>query len=150
MKNFITKSEVLLQIKEQDNYSDVTLPEVSEDFVEDLLDKLISKLNPTYRHKVEAAYLEVRVTLDPKALTEEIDKYYMGKIIRDFINTLDEIRSKIDNKEHTKGDLEKLNGIKNFIFNNYKRYAPYSLDFISILKSIYDLEQKGNKNEKSL
>mgnify|MGYP000958175880 CR=1 FL=1 len=41
MKNFITKSQVFLQIKQENNYSDVTLPEVSEDFVEDLLDKLI-------------------------------------------------------------------------------------------------------------
>nr|DAL41743.1 MAG TPA_asm: hypothetical protein [Caudoviricetes sp.] len=150
MKNFITRSEVLLQIEEQDNYSDVTLLEVSEDFVEDLLDKLISKLNPTYRHKVEAAYLEVRVTLDPKALTEEIDKYYMGKVIQDFINTLDEIRSKIDNKEHTEGDLENINGMKNFILNNYNKYDLYSLDFIYILRLIYDLEQKTNENEKSL
>lgn len=145
MKNFITKSGVLLQIKEQDNYSDVTLPEVSEDFVEDLLDKLISKLNPTYRHKVEAAYLEVKVTLDPKALTEEINKYYMGKVIQDFINALDEIGSKIDNKEHTEGDLENINDMKNFILYNYNRYALYSLDFIYILRLIYDLEQKGNE-----
>ena len=152
MKNFITRSEVLLQIKEQDNYSDVTLPEVSGDFVEDLLDKLISKLNPTYRHKVEAAYLEVRVTLDPKALTEEIDKYYMDKVIQDFLNTIKEIDSKINNKEHTEGDLENINGIKNFILYNYNynRYASYSLDFIYILRLIYDLEQKGNENEKSL
>lgn len=149
MKNFITKSEVLLQIKEQDNYSDVTIPEVSEDLVEDLLDKLISKLNPTYRHKVEAAYLEVRVTLDPKALTEEIDKYYMGKVIRDFLNTIKEIDSKINSKEHTEGDLENINGIKNFILYNYNRYALYSLDFIYILRLIYDLEQKANENEKS-
>lgn len=113
MKNFITRSEVLLQIKEQDNYSDVTLSEVSEDFVEDLLDKLISKLNPTFEHKVEAAYLEVRVTLDPKAITEEIDKYYMGKVIQDFLNAIKEIDSKINSKEHTEGDLENLNDIKN-------------------------------------
>lgn len=145
MKNFITRSEVLLQIKEQDNYSDVTLPEVSEDFVEDLLDKLISKLNPTYRHKVEAAYLEVRVTLDPKALTEEIDKYYMGKVIQDFLNTIKEIDSKINSKEHTEGDLENINGMKNFILNNYNKYDLYSLDFIYILRLIYDLEQKGNE-----
>lgn len=150
MKNFITRSEVLLQIKQENNYSDVTLPEVSEDFVEDLLDKLISKLNPTFEHKVEAAYLEVRVTLDPKALTEEIDKYYMGKVIRDFLNTIKEIDSKINSKEHTEGDLENINGIKNFILNNYNRYALYSLDFISMLELIYDLEQKEMKNEKSL
>lgn len=150
MKNFITKSDVFLRIEQENGYSDVTLPEVSEDLVEDLLDKLISKLNPTYRHKVEAAYLEVRVTLDPKALTEEIGKYYMGKVIQDFINTLDEIRSKIDNKEHTEGDLDNINGMKNFILNNYNRYALYSLDFIYILRLIYDLEQKGNENEKSL
>lgn len=150
MKNFITKSEVFLQIKEQDNYSEVTLSEVSEDFVEDLLNKLISKLNPTYEHRVEAAYLEVRVTLDPKALTEEINDCYMDKVIQDFINTLDEIGSKIDNKEHTEGDLENINGMKNFILNNYNRYALYSLDFISMLKSIYDLEQKEMENEKSL
>lgn len=150
MKNFITKSEVLLQIEQENNYSDVTLPEVSEDFVEDLLDKLISKLKPTFEHKVEAAYLEIRVTLDPKALTEEIDKYHMGKVIRDFLNTIKEIDSKINSKEHTKGDLENINDMKNFILNNYNRYALYSLDFISMLKLIYDLEQKGNENEKSI
>lgn len=145
MKNFITRSEVLLQIKQENDYSDVTLPEVSEGFVEDLLDKLISKLKPTFEHKVEAAYLEVRVTLDPKVLTEEINYCYMGKVIRDFINTLDEIRSKIDNKEHTEGDLENINGMKNFILNNYNKYDLYSLDFIYILRLIYDLEQKGNE-----
>lgn len=148
MKNFITKSGVLLQIKQEDNYSDVTLPEVPGDFVKDLLDKLISKLNPTFEHRVEAAYLEVRVTLDPKTLTEEINEYYMGTVIQDFINTLDEIRSKIDSKEHTEGDLENINGIKNFILYNYNKYALYSLDFINILRLIHDLEQKRNENEK--
>lgn len=150
MKNFITKSQVFLQIKQENNYSEVTLPEVSEDFIEDLLDKLISKLNPTFEHKVEAAYLEVRVTLDPKAITEEIDKYYMGKVIQDFLNTIKEIDSKINSKEHTEGDLENINDIKNFILNNYNKYDLYSLDFIYILRLIYDLEQKGNENEKSL
>lgn len=145
MKNLITKSQVFLQIKQENNYSEVTLPEVSEDFVEDLLDKLISKLNPTFKHKVEAAYLEVRVTLDPKAITEEIDKYYMGKVIQDFLNTIREIDSKINSKDHIDEDLEKLNGMKNFILNNYSRYATYSLDFISMLKLIYDLEQKRRK-----
>lgn len=122
MKNLITKSEVLLQIKQENNYSDVILSEVSEDFVEDLLDKLISKLNPTFEHKVEAAYyLEVRVTLDPKAITEKINDCYMDKDIQDLINTLDEIKSKIDSKEHTEGDLENINSMKNFILNNYKQ-----------------------------
>lgn len=150
MKNLITKSEVLLQIKQENDYSAVTLPEVSEDFIEDLVDKLISKLRPNFEHKVEAAYLEVRVTLDPKALTEEINDHYMDYVLRDFHNTLNEIKSKIDSGEHTEGDLENINGIKNFILNNYNRYAPYSLYFISMLKLIYHLEQKGNKNEKSL
>ena len=126
MKNLITKSEVLLQIKQENNYSDVILSEVSEDFVEDLLDKLISKLNPTFEHKVEAAYLEVRVTLDPKAITEEINDCYMDKDIQDLINTLDEIKSKIDSKEHTEGDLENINGMKNFILNNYKQICSIS------------------------
>lgn len=142
MRNLITKSEVLLQIKQENDYSDVTLPEVSEDFVEDLLDKLISKLRPTFEHKVEAAYLEVRVTLDPKALTEEINDYYMDYVLQDFHKTINEVDSRINSKEHINEDLEKLNGIKNFILNNYNKYAPYSLDFISILKSIYDLETK--------
>lgn len=145
MKNLITRSEVLLQIKQENNYSDVTLPEVSEDFVEDLLDKLISKLKPTFEHKVEAAHLEVRVTLNPKALTEEINDCYMDYVLQDFHNTMNEIDSRIDSKDHIDEDLEKLNGIKNFILNNYNRYAPYSLDFISILKSIYDLEQRRRK-----
>lgn len=144
MKNFITKSQVLLQIKQENNYSDVTLPEVSEDFVEDLVDKLISKLKPTFEHKVEAAYLEVRVTLDPKALTKEINDHYMDYVLQDFHNTLNEIESRINSKEHINEDLEKLNDIKNFILN-YNRYAPYSLDFISILKSIYNLEQRRRK-----
>lgn len=148
MKNFITKSQVFLQIKQENNYSEVTLPEVSEDFVEDLLDKLISKLKPTFEHKVEAAYLEVRVTLDPKALTEEINDCYMDYVLQDFHNTMNEIESRINIKEHIKEDLEKLNGMKNFILNNYNKYAPYSPNFISILKSIYNLEQK--RNEKSL
>lgn len=148
MKNLITKSQVFLQIKQEDNYSEVTLPEVSEDFIEDLLDKLISKLKPTFEHKVEAAYLEVRVTLDPKVLTEEINDCYMDKVIQDFHITLNEIDSRINSKDHIDEDLEKLNGMKNFILNNYNRYAPYSLDFISILKSIYNLEQR--RNEKSL
>lgn len=145
MKNFITKSGVLLQIKQENNYSDVTLPEVSEDFVEDLLDKLISKLNPTFEHKVEAAYLEVRVTLDPKALTEEINDCYMDYVLQDFHNTINEIDSRINSKDHIDEDLEKLNGMKNFILNNYNKYDLYSLDFISILKSIYDLEQRRRK-----
>lgn len=149
MKNFITSSEVFLQIKQENNYSDVTLPEVSEDFVEDLMDKLINKLNPTFEHRVESAYLEVRVILDPKALTEEINECYMDYVLLDFHNTMNEIDSRINSKDHIEEDLEKLNGIKNFIFNNYNRYATYSLDFISILKSIYDLEQKRNENEKS-
>lgn len=147
MRNLITKSGVLLQIKQENNYSNVTLPEVSEDFVEDLLDKLISKLKPTSEHKVEAAYLEVRVTLDPKALTEVVNDYYIDNVLRDFQITLDEIDSRINSKEHIKEDLELLNDIKNFILN-YNKYAPYSLDFISILKSIYNLETK--RNEKSL
>lgn len=142
MKNFITKSQVFLQIKQENNYSEVTLPEVSEDFIEDLLDKLISKLRPTFEHKVEAAYLEVRVTLDPKVLTEVVNDYYIDNVLQDFQITLDEIDSRINNKEHIKEDLEKLNGIKNFILNNYNKYAPYSPNFISILKSIYNLETK--------
>lgn len=142
MKNLITRSEVLLQIKQENNHSDVTLFEVSEDFVEDLLDKLISKLNPTFEHKVEAAYLEVKVTLDPKALTEEINDCYMDYVLQDFHNTMNEIDSRINSKDHIDEDLEKLNGMKNFILNNYNKYAPYSPDFISILKSIYDLEQR--------
>lgn len=150
MKNFITRSQVFLQIKQENNYSEVTLPEVSEGFVEDLLDKLISKLKPTFEHKVEAAYLEVRVTLDPKALTEEINDCYMNYVLQDFHNTISEIDSRINNKDHIDEDLEKLNGMKNFILNNYNRYSPYSLDFILMLKLIYDLEQKGNENEKSL
>lgn len=145
MKNFITKSQVFLQIKQENNYSEVTLPEVSEGFIEDLLDKLISKLNPTFEHKVEAAYLEVRVTLDPKALTEEINDCYMDYVLRDFHNTMNEIDSRINSKDHIDEDLEKLNGMKNFILNNYNRYAPYSLDFISMLKLIYDLEQRRRK-----
>lgn len=145
MKNFITKSQVFLQIKQENNYSEVTLPEVSEDFVEDLLDKLISKLKPTFEHKVEAAYLEVRVTLDPKALTEEINDCYMDYVLQDFHNTMNEIESRIDSKDHIDEDLEKLNGMKFFILNNYNRYAPYSLDFISMLKLIYDLEQRRRK-----
>lgn len=145
MKNLITKSGVLLQIKQENNYSDVTLPEVSEDFIEDLLDKLISKLKPTFEHKVEAAYLEVRVTLNPKVLTEEINDCYMDYVLRDFHNTINEIDSRINSKEHIDEDLEKLNGIKNFILNNYNKYAPYFLDFISILKSIYNLEQRRRK-----
>ena len=142
MKNFITKSQVFLQIKQENNYSEVTLPEVSEDFVEDLLDKLITKLKPTFEHKVEAAYLEVRITLDPKALTEVVNDYYIDNVLQDFQITLDEIDSRINSKEHIKEDLELLNDIKNFILNNYNKYAPYSPDFISILKSIYDLETK--------
>lgn len=149
MKNLITKSQVFLQIKQENNYSEVTLPEVSEGFVEDLLDKLISKLKPTFEHKVEAAYLEVRVTLDPKALTEEINDCYMDYVLQDFHNTISEIDSRINSKDHIDEDLEKLNGMKNFILNNYNRYASYSLDFILMLKLIYDLEQK-EKNEKSL
>lgn len=145
MKNFITKSQVLLQIKQENNYSDVTLPEISEDFVEDLLDKLISKLKPTFEHKVEAAYLEVRVTLDPKAITEEINDCYMDYVLQDFHNTMNEIDSRINSKDHIDEDLEKLNGMKNFILNNYNRYALYSLDFISMLKLIYDLEQRRRK-----
>lgn len=145
MKNLITKSQVFLQIKQENNYSEVTLPEVSEDFIEDLLDKLISKLKPIFEHKVEAAYLEVRVTLDPKVLTEVVNDYYIDNVLQDFQITLDEIDSRINNKEHIKEDLEKLNGMKNFILNNYNKYAPYSPNFISILKSIYDLEQRRRK-----
>lgn len=145
MGNLITRSEVLLQIEQENNYSDVTLPEVSEDFIEDLVDKLISKLKPTFEHKVEAAYLEIRVTLDPKALTEEINDCYMDYVIMDFHNTMNEIDSRINSKDHIDEDLEKLNGMKNFILNNYNRYAPYSLDFISMLKLIYDLEQRRRK-----
>lgn len=128
MKTFITKSGVLLQIKEQDNYSNVTLPEVSEDFVKDLLDKLISKLKPTFEHKVEAAYLEVRVTLDPKALTEEINDCYMDYVLQDFHNTMNEIDSRINSKEHINEDLEKLNGIKNFILNNCSIFSGLHLN----------------------
>lgn len=145
MKNLITRSQVFLQIKQENDYSDVTLPEVSEDFVEDLLDKLISKLRPTFEHKVEAAYLEVRVTLDPKVLTEVVNDYYIDNVLQDFQITLDEIKSKIDSKEHINEDLELINDIKNFILNNYNKYAPYSPNFISILKSIYDLEQRRRK-----
>lgn len=150
MRSLITKSEVFLQIKQENDYSDVILSEVSEDLVEDLLDKLISKLNPTFEHKVEAAYLEVRVTLNPKVLTEVVNDYYIDNVLQDFQITLDEIDSRIDSKEHINEDLELINDIKNFILNNYNRYAPYSLDFISMLKLIYDLEQKRNENEKSL
>lgn len=142
MRSLITKSEVFLQIKQENDYSDVILSEVSEDLVEDLLDKLISKLNPTFEHKVEAAYLEVRVTLNPKVLTEVVNDYYIDNVLQDFQITLDEIDSRIDSKEHINEDLELINDIKNFILNNYNRYAPYSLDFISMLKLIYDLEQK--------
>ena len=142
MKNLITKSEVLLQIKQENNYSDVTLPEVSEDFIEDLVDKLIRKLKPTFEHKVEAAYLEVRVTLDPKTITEEINNGYMDYVIMDFQDTINEIDSRINSEDHIDEDLEKLNGMKNFILNNYNRYAPYNMDFILILNSIYNIEQR--------
>lgn len=152
MKNLVEKSSLYLQIHQGNDYSKIETTEIDEGLVEEILEPILEKYNPKEKHNVTAAYLEIKIKLNPERVTEDINDLFMDHFIRECNEQLEHIGNyPYDAVPYE--CIKQLAILRNSILERYNSNwdSGHLFEFMDILKSIYNLENKVaeavNKNK---